>query len=187
MTAQTELGRRRFTKGEVLRMLEVGILDASEPVELIEGELVVVSPQGAYHRTLAIILRDRLIRAYGERVHVQDHSPIDAGPYSLPEPDVAVVRGPPEAYLARLPTGDDVVLVVEIAVTGLRLARQKIGVYAGAGVPVYWLFDIDHKTVEVFSSPTSDGTYRDPLVLGPEDRIAVPELDLEWPVAELLP
>ncbi|MEO1171201.1 MAG: Uma2 family endonuclease [Myxococcota bacterium] len=85
--------RRRFTVDEVLQMVEAGILSADEPIELLEGELVVVHPQGPSHRSLTVRVHRRLESVYGAGFHVQDHSPIAVAPDSLPEPDVALIRG----------------------------------------------------------------------------------------------
>ncbi|MBA2321966.1 MAG: Uma2 family endonuclease, partial [Deltaproteobacteria bacterium] len=110
-----EQPRRRFSADEVLRMVETGILGEDEPVELLDGELVTVTPQGPMHRALAVVVHDLLRAAFGEGVHVQDHSPIAAEPYSLPEPDVAVIRGAARDFLERHASGADVVLAVEIS------------------------------------------------------------------------
>jgi Uma2 family endonuclease len=112
--------RHRFTAADVHRMLEVGVLDARSPVELLDGELVEVSPQGPRHSRLTVMIRELLATAFGPGFHLQDHSPIDAGPHSLPEPDVAVVRGDPRDLLDRHPTGAELALVVEVSVTRTR-------------------------------------------------------------------
>src|SRR5690348_17305516 len=128
-----DLPSRRFTAAEVLRMVELGILAEDEPVELIDGALITVSPQGPRHRALATIVHDRLQTAFGAGYHVQDHSPIDGGPNSLPEPDVAVVRGSPRDLLDRHPAAADLALVVELSVTSHALDRAKATTYAAAG------------------------------------------------------
>lgn len=84
--------RRRFTADEVMRMVETGILREDDPIELIDGELIEMSPQGPLHRSRTVRVRRLLEAAFGTGFHVQDRSPIDAGPSSLPAPDVAVIR-----------------------------------------------------------------------------------------------
>src|SRR4051812_48680699 len=118
-----ELRRHRFTTDQVLRMVEVGILAEGAGVELIHGELLEMGPQGPAHRALTVRISQPLEAAYGAGFHVQDHSPIAIGDDSLPEPDVAVVRGPLD--FERLPTGADAVLVVEFSVTSQRADRRK--------------------------------------------------------------
>ena len=178
--------RRRLTADEVMGMVEAGILAEDEPLELLRGELVVVSPQGPAHRTLTVIVREMLAGVYAGRAHVQDHSPIRADDHSLPEPDVAVVRGPVEAFWSAHPRGPDTILVVEIAHTSRALDRDKAALYAEAGVPVYWLVDIPRRTVTAYEQPTADG-YRTIRTLSETERLRVPETDLSWPVRDLLP
>ena len=178
--------RRKLTREEVLGMVEAGILGEDERLELIEGELLTMSPQGPPHRMLAIVIRRALERAYGDRAHVQDHSTIDAGPHSLPEPDVAAVRGAVRDYAERLPTGGDLFLVVEVSQTTRAHDRRKAALYARAGVPVYWLVDLAPRTVTVYQDPGDDG-YRTMHTLGEDDTIGVPATDTTLPVSELLP
>lgn len=178
--------RRSLTADEVLEMVEAGILGEHEPVELLDGELVVMSPQEAPHRTLTIVLRRKLEGVYGGRAHIQDHSSFRAGRHSLPEPDVAVVRGAPEAFWRALAQGPDIILIVEIAYKKRAPDRRKAAIYAKAGVPVYWVVDNRRRTVTVYEHPTAEG-YRTTRTLGEDQPIAVPESDVTWRVADVLP
>src|SRR5437868_3260205 len=137
-----DLPRRRFTVDEVHRMLEDGILHEDEPVELLDGELVVVSPQGPAHASLLAGLNPRLAQAYAGPAHVRAHLPLDLRPYNLPEPDLAVISGDPQDYRDHHPRAGEVWLVVEIARTSQELDRKKAIIYAAAGIPVYWLIDL---------------------------------------------
>src|SRR5687768_2449561 len=94
---------RLFTRDEVLRMVEVGILGENEPLELLEGELIEVTPQGPPHANVTAVLGSRLARLYGPGFTVRQSAPIDAGERSLPEPDVAVARGDDRAFGTRHP------------------------------------------------------------------------------------
>src|SRR5262249_47314064 len=118
--------------------------------------------------------------------HVRAQLPLDARPYSLPEPDLAVVRGEPRDYRDRHPTGPDTLLAVEIARTSQALDRRKAGIYAAAGVPVYWLIDLARGQVEVFSGPTEESGYERHEILVRGQEVALPGLDTRWPVAELV-
>lgn len=176
--------RRRFTADEVLRMVEAGILDEDEPIELIDGELITVSPQGPRHRALTVKIHGVLERAFGAGHHVQDHSPIDAGLDSLPEPDVAVVRGEVDALMDRHPAGDDLVLVVEISVTSQRFDRAKAAVYARAEVPEYWQLDEPARRLYVSTDPAG-GEYRAVCIYTEGDEVPVAATTVK--VEELLP
>src|SRR5207247_5365376 len=65
--ATVEVRRRRFTIEEYYRMGEVGILGPEDRVELIEGEIVEMSPIGPRHATCVTALTRRLLQAVGDR------------------------------------------------------------------------------------------------------------------------
>ena len=182
----TDFPRRRFTVDEVNRMVEDGILDEDEPVELLDGELVVVSPQGPPHAALLAELHLRLTDAYRGMAHVRAQLPLDARPYSLPEPDLAVVRGLARDFRDRHPNGGDVFLAVEIARTSYAIDRKKASLYGAGGVPVYWLVDLANRRLEVFSDPSTDMGFRQHLVLEPGAEVALPGVEVRWAVSELV-
>lgn len=151
--APLDIPRHRFTADEVLRMVDVGILTKDDRLELLDGELIVVSPQGSFHSALTARIHRLLEGVFGAGFHARDHSPLHLGPHDLPEPDVAIVRGEADDYLHRHPGGADVVLVVEVAVSSLRADRAKATLYARAGVPEYWLVDVEGREVVVHRHP----------------------------------
>ena len=168
-------------------MVEAGILPEDEPVELLRGELIVVSPQGSPHRMLTVAIRKKLEAAYGDRAWVQDHSQIAVGDDSLPEPDVSVIRGRLADWWGEKDArGPDTFVVVEISNTSQALDRVKAALYAEGQVPVYWMIDLPRRSVTVYEDPATEG-YRRIRVLSEADEIAVPETDLVWTVRELLP
>jgi Uma2 family endonuclease len=177
---------RRFTAGEVVRWMELGAFRDDEHIELIEGELVEVTPQGPLHRNLVAVLGTRLTRLYPTAV-VSQSAPIDAGERNLPEPDVAVVEGGEHAFRARFPKGSETSLVVEVAHTSRTLDRAKAAIYARAGVPVYWLVDVVAKRVEVYEGSQPDGTYRAMRQLSGDDTLTPPGTAAAWLVRELFP
>lgn len=178
--------RRKLSAAEVLRMVEVGILDEDEHVELVEGVLLVMSPQGPEHSTATLEVAEHLRRAYGATAHVRIQHPIATDPLGLPEPDVAVVRGRPRDFSHHHPTGADAILVVEVAATSQARDRQKARTYAAAGVPCLWLLDLDTRTLEVRGHPTGD-RYRDVSTYGAHEEVALPEDAGAVRVADLLP
>jgi Uma2 family endonuclease len=178
---------RPFTVDEVMRMLEVGILDEDEPVELLEGELVLMSPQDPKHANRAKQISRLLERLYGSGFDARCHSPLQIEGDSLPEPDVAVVRGDGLTFEDRHPEGKDALLVVEITSSSHGRDRRKAQLYARAGVPTYWLLDLPNRRLEVRTDPRPDGEYALTRLLGEAERVAVPETGEEIAVAELLP
>lgn len=183
---EPEARRKRFLADEVLRMVELGLLN-DENVELLQGELVVVNAQGPIHASLTVDLHRALERAFGDEFHLRDHTSVRATLDSLPEPDVAVVRGQPRDYRERLPGPKDVVLVVEVSDSSLRRDRRKAEIYAAAGFPVYWLVDVDARRLEVRTNPQPDGVYAKTDVLGEDGEVEVPLTQRTLKVAVLLP
>jgi Uma2 family endonuclease len=146
---------RPLTAAEVLRMVELGILDGDERVELLHGALVKVSPQGDAH---ALVLR-RLLRWAFESVAPgrYDFSPgaplrIPDG-ISLPEPDIAIIE---RSDVVAYPT--TALLAIEVSVSSLRLDTTiKPALYASAAIVEYWVVDVEHRRLEVFTDPGPTG------------------------------
>jgi Uma2 family endonuclease len=179
-----DLPRRRFTADEVIQMSELGILRREDHVELLEGDLVVMSPQGPEHSAEIVDLLLRL-RVYEPAAHARSQVPLAGGPADLPEPDVAVVRGVPRDYATRHPAGVDAILVIEVARTSQAVDRRKAAIYGRMGVATYWLLDLAKRRLEVRTDPTDDGDYRVTALLGDNDSVTLPGLDLVWSVASL--
>ncbi len=167
-------------------MLEAGIVGEDEPLELLAGELVLMSPQNPRHAALTEKIRRLLERYHQSGVHTRTHSPLEAAQDSLPEPDVGLYHGSVDDYLERHPGGHDAMLVVEIAATSRAHDRAKAGVYSRAGVPVYWLVDLQRKRLEERSQPKEDGGYGVTRLFEGDDNIPVPGTDEQVAVAELL-
>jgi len=176
--------RHRFTVDEVERMVATGVLGEDAHVELLDGDLVEVSPQGPVHAALHTDLRERLAAAYAGRGHVRNQCPLRAGPIDLPEPDLAVVRGVPRDWLDQHPRGSDALLVVEVALTSQVLDQKKAGIYAAGGVAVYWLLDVEQRTLTEHGEPTPQGFGRR-RVLADSDEVALPGLSVRWRVDDL--
>ncbi|MEZ4269285.1 MAG: Uma2 family endonuclease [Myxococcota bacterium] len=168
-------------------MVASGILAEDEPLELIDGALIVVSPQGPVHANLIYAIRRALEAVVPHSVCVRSHSPVDAGEASLPEPDLAVIRGDWRQYFARHPRGDELLLAVEVAHTSQAIDRRKARIYAAAGVPVYWLVDVPARCIEVRSDPLPDGTYALTKLVGEAESLEVPGAEARLPASELLP
>ena len=188
MAVHHEANLRKLTTQEILSMLEAGILSPDEPVELLDGRLVTVSPQGSVHFSSTVKIQKLLWDIYDRVGFAAAHSTIDAGPHSLPEPDVAIVRGDSEDYEGHLPCGQDLILVVEVVHTTHRESRAKAPIYAGAGVPVLWLVDIPKRRVEVYSGgATAAGDYATMTIVDEVDQLDLPEVGGHVSVSELLP
>ena len=168
------------------RAVGAGVFGPEDRIELVEGELVVMTPHGSRHAT-AIRLADRaLSRAFGEDCIVQCQLPLAIADDSEPEPDVAVVEGEIADYRDAHPSS--ALLVVEVADDSLRRDRTvKRRLYARCGIPEYWIVSLPDACLEVYRHPAGDD-YRDVAVL----RVGETIVPLARPaatiaVSELLP
>src|SRR5882724_6966313 len=112
--AATMAGFRRFSIDEYHRLIEIGLLTEDEPLELIEGTLVMKMPRNPPHDTAILKLNNRLIRVAPPGWQVRGQSSATLGT-SEPEPDFALVRGDEDTYSTRHPGPGDISLVIEVA------------------------------------------------------------------------
>lgn len=170
------LPRRKFTREEYYRMAEAGILREDERTELIEGEIVTIPPASPEHAAQTMALYERVRWLFSRGYHVRVQSPLAFGE-SEPMPDLAVVKGKPADYKHAHPTY--AVLVIEVAHSSLPYDRTvKTSLYAKAGIPEYWIVDLEHRQLEVYREPIESPdsafgyTYRVRMLLQPSDTIA---------------
>ena len=136
-------------------MIETGVLTPQDRVELIDGEVLAMTPQGSAHAACVSLAHEAVRRAFEGVGHVRAQLPLALGTMSEPEPDVAVVIGTPRDYRGAHP--QSALLVVEVADSTLDYDRGvKAGLYAAAGVPEYWTVNLIDQVVEVFRDPVSD-------------------------------
>jgi len=155
---EVEIPRRRFTVDEYHRMAEVGIFHPDERVELIEGEIVQMSPIGPRHAGCVINANRLFITRLGERAVVSPQNPVVIQPRSEPQPDLLLLRPRAVSYSREHPTPEDVLLAVEVADTTVRFDRLvKARLYARAGLAEFWLFLTTESVVEIYQAPGPDG------------------------------
>jgi Uma2 family endonuclease len=148
---------RRFSVDEYHRMIRDGILASGEPFELLEGYMVRKMSHGTPHDAamdaiegvLPGLLPAAWFVRYQRAVTLND---------SEPEPDHAVVRGPRTRYRDAHPGPADIGLLIEFADSSLRIDRtDKARIYAGAGIPEYWIVNVEERQIEVYTNPHGSG------------------------------
>jgi Uma2 family endonuclease len=151
-TVVTKPQKRLWTREEYYRMAEVNILKHTERVELIEGEIIRMPPQGPAHSTSIRIIQEALRAIFNQGFDIRPQLPLSLGLASEPEPDIAVVRGSFRDYGTSHP--DKALLVVEVSDKTLALDRhEKASLYASAGIQEYWILNLPGKQVEVHRNP----------------------------------
>jgi Uma2 family endonuclease len=147
-----ELEPRRLSVADYHRMIEAGILDEDERLELLEGVIVAVSPPNRPHAYVIQRLNALLVRQLGPRYAVLPQLPLTLGEQSEPEPDLAVVDAAAAASKEAHPS--QAFLVIEVADDSLRKDRLVKGpLYARFGVPEYWIVNLPERCVEVHRDP----------------------------------
>jgi Uma2 family endonuclease len=182
----------RFTVARYLRMTELGILTSNDDVELLENYVLYKPPRNPPHDGTLQFVSKRLARHLLAGWDIRGQSALVL-PDSVPEPDVAVVRGDETTYLTRHPSAADCGLVIEVADSSLlRDQRDKTRIYARAGVPAYWIVNLPDRRVEVYTSPsgpTAAPQYGAFATFLPGDAIplALDAATVSVPAADLLP
>ena len=167
---------RRLSTAEYHGMAEAGILGCNDRVELIEGQLVEMSPIGPRQALVVDALTEMFVLAVSGRAKVRVQNPVVLNGVTEPNPDVVLARPGWRGYPAEHPGPEDVLLLVEVSDSSLRLDRGvKLEVYARAGIGEYWVVDLSRNAVHVHRAPR-DGAYGVLTTLGWSDTLDVAAL-----------
>lgn len=172
--ARYPVPRHRLTRRDYYRLGEAGILGEGDRVELLEGQLVDMSPIGPRHAIVTDNLIELLVTAFAGRARVRCQEPVVLDDGSEPQPDFALVRRPWSGYPNEHPGPADIFLLIEVSDSSLDFDRTvKLELYARAGIPEVWIVDLTTDGVLVHRHPTGTG-YRSVV-----RREAPGELDVE--------
>ena len=179
---------RLFSVDEYYAMAEAGILAPDERFELLDGEVVAMSPIGdvhAYSVDEAVYL---FTIQLGERARVRSQNPVRLASNREFQPDVSILRWREDKYLSGHPVPEDVLLLLEVSDSTLDYDRNvKLAIYAEAEIPETWIANIPDQVVEVDTLP-SDGVYqmRQVFSVG-ESVIPLAFPDVSLPVSRIVP
>jgi Uma2 family endonuclease len=154
--SESAIRTRRWSRVEYDKLIEEGLFQPGERLELLAGQLVVREPQGTPHATGIRLLTRALREAFGQDRWIVDMQlPVALDEESEPEPDVTVTAGDPRDFLPSHPARP--ALVVEVAEASLALDRDEKGsLYARARVPEYWILNLRDRVLEVYREPHPD-------------------------------
>jgi Uma2 family endonuclease len=185
MTAAVQR-RHLWTRQEYDRMVEAGVLGPESRVELLDGEIIEMPPQGPPHVTATHLVADVVRRLLPPGLVLRMQAPLALDDRSEPEPDICIVRGSVRDFADHHPTG--ALLIIEVSDSSLDYDRgAKAMAYARGGIPEYWIIDLKQHRVQVMTEADPRG-YRQTRSLSSADRVAsaaVPEIRLA--VSDLLP
>jgi Uma2 family endonuclease len=183
----------RMTADEYLRLSDQGHFQ-DRRVQLIDGEIIEMPAQKNLH-TLGVSLAQGILQqAFGPNFWVRGQASLNLTPFSVPDPDVAVIAGALRTHNpAGMPTC--ALLVVEVSDTTLAYDRtRKASLYAATGIADYWILNLVDRQLEVYRNPQADPpqpfgvAYANVVILGPADHVtplALPTARI--PVVDFLP
>jgi Uma2 family endonuclease len=166
----------RLSVDQYHQMMQAGILDSGDPIELLEGLLVIKMSKNPPHVYSTSRLDDMLSAAVPPGWFVNSQDPITTLE-SEPEPDASVIRGDRRDYLNGHPTPKDVAMLGEVSDSSLDYDRSiKKRVYARANIPIYWIVNLEDRCIEVYTDPTGpadEPDYRHCQIFGENDFVPV--------------
>lgn len=161
--------RRRFSVADVVRMVEVGLIGHDERLEVIDGEIIEISPKGYRHEGLKGAINRLLGRHCPDGYDYMQETGLYLSELTYLEPDFVVF---PAAVTLRDLKGPDVLLAIEVADSSLDYdLKRKPGIYASFGVQELWVIDVSRRVTHIHREPGSSG-YRKVEKVDAEVRLA---------------
>ncbi|MGF1512555.1 MAG: Uma2 family endonuclease [Elainellaceae cyanobacterium] len=148
----------RWTLSDYHQMIEADIL-TGRSVELLNGEIIEMSPEGPEHAQLSTDAADYLRSVLRQHALIRDAKPITlSSSGSEPEPDIAVVQPLRDLYRTRHPYPENIFWLIEYANTSLEKdLDQKRSAYASANIPEYWVVNLKQRELVVLRNPAGGG------------------------------
>jgi Uma2 family endonuclease len=161
-----QVARHRLTTRDYHRLGEAGVLAEDDRVELLEGQLVDMSPIGPRHALAVDTLHELLVLAVAGQALVRSQNPIVLDDTSEPEPDFTLLRRPWDGYPHEHPRPPDVLLLIEVSDSSLEFdLGAKLELYARAGIREFWVVDLTSNRVRVHRRPRN-GSYESITTVG---------------------
>ncbi len=181
-----QLAKRLLTVSDYHKMAEVGILDEDDRIELINGEIIEISPIGSLHVNRVNRITSIFKKLPDEKAILSIQNPVSIAPYSEPEPDISLLEFRADFYEDQLPSAENVLLVIEVADTSLGYDREvKKPLFAAAGIPELWIVNIEDEQVEVYKNP-QNGDYAAKRIFKRGETIHLEHLDFSVEVEQIL-
>ena len=147
-----EVTRHSFTVVEYERMGRFGIFSIDVRVELVNGEIIEMSPIGERHAACVAVLTQLITLRLRLSALVWAQNPLVLDDYSEPQPDLAILNPRADNYRTSKPKPEDVLLAIEVSDTTLNYDRKvKVPLYARTGVPETWIVNLPEERVEVYA------------------------------------
>jgi Uma2 family endonuclease len=168
----TGVSRWRFTVDDYQQMARMGVLPEDGRIELIDGEILKMSPVGARHAAAMARANRALVRAVGELAIVLPQGSVRLDRFQMPQPDFSLLRPKADFYASGHAGPADILLAIEIADSSFTYDHDvKTPLYARVGIVEYWIADLNQDRLSVYAQPR-DGRYRELQSRGPGERLA---------------
>jgi Uma2 family endonuclease len=150
--------RMRISADRYQKMVETGVLTKYDRVELIDGDIINMAPIGTRHSAATARLNRLFVLSAGDSAIVSPGGSVRLGDFSVPQPDLMLLKPRDDFYAGQIPTPPDVLLIVEISDSSLAFdLSAKRALYARYGAAEYWVVDIQGQCVHVYREPRVDG------------------------------
>ena len=170
---EAEVTKKLFTVQEYHRMARAGILREDDRLELIDGEVIEMSPIGHRHFVCVARMDTLFRRPFGDKVLVSIQGPLRLNGWTEVQPDVVLFKPRADFYAAKIPDAADALLVVEVSDTTLAMDQKiKLPKYASAGIAEYWIADLEHDLLFVYRDLQRQA-YTTIVTLRPGDSVAL--------------
>jgi Uma2 family endonuclease len=154
---EAEVTKKLFTVQEYHRMARAGILQEDDRLELIDGEVIEMSPIGHRHFVSVTRASSYFMRSFGDKGIVSVQGPLRLNARTELQPDVVVLSPRADFYASKIPNPSDVLLVVEVSDTTLAMDQKiKLPRSAAAGISEYWIADLKHDVFYIYRNPKAE-------------------------------
>lgn len=178
--------RHQITLDAYHRMIEAGILTERDKVELLDGEIIQMSPKGTKHTACVRKINRWLVCRIDAQFDVRPQNPIQIPNLSEPEPDLAIVWNRADFYRDAHPLPKDVIMLIEVADSSLQVDREvKLPLYAAAGIQHYWIINLPEQQIEVHHTPQGN-RYQESRVAKLGETVQIPFVEMETRVEDWL-
>lgn len=166
-----QLNRKLFTVEEYHKLAEVGILKSTDRVELINGEIITISPTKSNHAGIVDSLVEYLIIKLYKKATIKCQNPIVLSDKSEPQPDIVIANYKVDSYRSAHPIPEEILMIIEVSDSTLVYDQSiKAKLYANANIPEYWIINLLDQQIEIHRQP-KNGEYHFKQIISEEGTI----------------
>lgn len=139
-------------------MADAGIFGEDDRLELLQGEIIEMTPIGPRHASCVTTLTTQLGKRIGDGARLSVQNPVQLDDETELYPDIALLKPRADSYRHRMPQAQDVLLLIEVADSTFKADQSiKIPRYARSGIAEVWLVDVAGRRVFVHTDPKPSG------------------------------